>query len=147
MLELPRFVRYALRFERAFKTDDWSKVRRCFHDDATYTITGTGTAYDGESRGADAIVATFRRMLDQLDRRFDRRIPKLTSWPRMRDGALTLGWKARYVLGGESTVVTGTSRCRFDGGRIRALSDAMVADEVAAWIALLERHAGPIAVG
>jgi hypothetical protein len=97
MFELPRFLRYALRFERAFKTDDWTRVRACFRDDATYTIEGTDTAFDGVSHGAGAIVATFQKMLDQFDRRFDRRIPRLTSLPRKRDGALVLTWKARYA--------------------------------------------------
>ena len=145
MLELPRFLRYALRFERAFKSDDWTEVRACFRDDATYAIEGTGTAFDGVSHGSGAIVATFQKMLDQLDRRFDRRIPRLTSWPRKRDGALVLTWKARYLVGGEEATITGTSRCRFDGKRIAALGDTMLPDEVAAWVALLERHKGPAA--
>jgi hypothetical protein len=139
MLELVRFARYALRFERAFKDDDWGPVKACFHPDARYIIAGSGTEYDGEARGPDAIAALFQRMLDALDRRFDRRSPRLTAFPRVRGGELDLRWSARYTLRGESTIVTGRSQCRFAGGKISELRDTMVADECARWIALAAR--------
>jgi hypothetical protein len=139
MFERVRFARYALRFERAFKSDDWGPVRDCFHPDARYAIEGSGTSYDGESRGRDAILELFQRMLNELDRKFDRRSPRLTGLPRVRDGELDLRWSVRYTLRGESAIVTGRSRCRFDGGKIIELRDTLLPDECARWTALAAR--------
>ena len=139
MFERVRFARYALRFERAFKSDDWEPVRECFHPDARYVIAGTATAYDGEARGAGAIVRLFQRMLNEYDRRFDRRSPRITSWPRVRGGELDFRWSVRYTLRGERTLLTGRSQCRFDGGKIIELRDTMLPDEVARWGALAAR--------
>jgi ketosteroid isomerase-like protein len=132
-----RFMRYALKFERAFKTDDWSKVKACFHPDARYIVAGSATEWDGETRRPDAIVAFFKRMLDALDRKFDKRIPGLRGFPRVVDGELRVLWKARYVKGGDATTLNGESRCRFSGGKIIELSDTMDPDECRKWAALI----------
>lgn len=139
MFERIRFARYALKFERAFKTDRWDDVKACFHPDARYAIAGSSTAYDGEARGPDAIVALFQRMLNEIDRKFDRRTPRLLGLPRVRDGELELRYSVRYALGDESTILTGRSQCRFSGGKIIELRDTMVADECARWVALAAR--------
>src|SRR5882672_11172960 len=107
MWERIRFVRYALKFERAFKSDDWTKVKACFHPDARYIVEGSATEWDGEVRGPDAIVAFYKRMLDALDRRFDKRIPGLRGFPRVVDGELRALWKARYVIGANDIVLNG----------------------------------------
>ena len=133
MFERLRFLAYALRFERAFRTDRWEEVRASFHPDATYTIEGSGTRFDGEYRSPDVIIDVLRRMLDEVDRKFDERAPRLRGWVAVRDGELTLPWKARYSLGEQSMWLTGTSRCRWSGGKIIMLRDLMVADEVARW--------------
>ena len=140
MLERIRFARYALRFERAFKSDDWGPVEACFHPDARYVLEGTGlSSYDGEQRGRDEIVRHFQRMLNEYDRKFDRRIPRITSWPRVRGGVLELRWSVRNTLRGESAAVTGVSQCRFDGGAIIELRDTMRPDECARWAELASR--------
>ena len=139
MFERVRFARYALRFERAFQSDDWSAVRECFHPDACYTVAGSGTSYDGETRSRDAIVQLFQRMLNDYDRKFDKRSPRLTGFPRVRDGELDLRWSVRYTLRGESVLLTGRSQCQFTGGQIIALRDTMLADECARWAALAAR--------
>ncbi len=102
-------------------------------------ISGSRSSYDGEVRGRDAIVDTFRRMLDQYDRRFDRRRPRITSWPRVRGGELDFRWSVRYTLRGEHAIVTGRSQCRFDGGLIIELRDTMLPEECARWAALAAR--------
>jgi hypothetical protein len=122
MFERLRFARYALRFERAFKTDNWEPVKACFAPHAVYAIHG-GSQYDGEYHGPQAIVDLFKRMLDELDRRFDKRIPGLRGLPRVSSGELVLPWKARYVKGARSEVLTGTSHCRFASGKIVELRD------------------------
>ena len=139
VFERIRFARYALRFERAFKSDDWGPVKACFHPEARYVVAGTGLSYDGEARGRDAIVQVFQRMLNEYDRKFDRRIPRITSWPRVRGGELDFRWAVRYTLRDESAVVTGHCQCRFDGGSIIELRDTMRPDECARWAALAAR--------
>ena len=140
MFERVLFARYALRFERAFKTDDWEPVKSCFAPDASYLIIGGEAPFDGETRGSDAIVQLFKRMLDEIDRKFDRRIPGLAGFPRVRDGELQVPWKVRYVLGDQSFRLRGVSRCRFADGKITTLSDTMDADEVRRWSAEAQRQ-------
>jgi len=137
MFERLRFVRYALKFERAFKTDDWTEVKACFHPDGAYVVVGSGTRYDGVHRGRDAIADVFKRMLDEVDRKYERRRPGLAGWPRVEDGELVLPWKARYSVGERSTLLTGTSRCRWQGGLILELEDTMVPAEVKRWAELV----------
>jgi hypothetical protein len=137
VFELLRFMRYARRFERAFVTDDWRRVRRCFADDAVYAMHSGVPPFHGETRGKDAIIGVFRTMLDDVDRRFDRRIPKLTARPRAQRGIVTLRWRVRYVLGANHVDLTGTSVCRFARGKIARIDDTMPGDEVRATLALL----------
>jgi hypothetical protein len=138
VLERMRFARYALKFERAYRSDEWSAVKACFHPEALYIVEGSGTEWDGKTRGPDAIVAFYKRMLDALDRKFDKRIPRPKGWPRMVDGELRIPWKARYVIGSNEAVLNGESRCRFSaGGKIIELRDLMDADECRRWAALV----------
>lgn len=141
MLELVRFARYAWYFERAFRSDDWRAVRRCFHDDARYVMHGL-PPFDGETRGADNIVALFQRMLDDVDRRFDRRVPGIRGLPRVRDRTLTMQWRVRYVAGDRSALLDGRTACRFDRGRIQLLEDWMSADQIAGVLALRDAISG-----
>jgi ketosteroid isomerase-like protein len=138
VFERLRFARYALRFERAFKTDRWDAVRACFADDATYTIVGGGP-YDGVVRGADEIARFFQRFLNELDHRFDRRLPGLTSFPRVSGGELSVHWRARYVLATESVVLTGHTQCRFRDGLITELRDTMPIEETERTLALRDK--------
>jgi hypothetical protein len=125
VLQLFRFARYALRFERAFSSDDWYPVRACFHDHATYVMVGS-PPFSGETHGGDNIVALFKRMLDSFDRRFDRRIPRFASWPRIASaGALSFRWRVRYLLGSDGFVLTGLTECRYSASRILHLRDTM----------------------
>ena len=118
-----------------------------FHDltdiERDLVIAELTAPFDGETRGGDAIMALFKRMLDQCDRRFDRRIPKLAGWPRSRGGEVTMRWKARYVAGTEHADLTGVSVCRFEAGRIKSLHDTMLTDEIENMIALCERAGKP----
>ena len=136
MFERMRFARYALRFERAFKSDRWDDVKACFHPDGVYAIEGTNTEYDGEYRGPDAIAGCFKRMLDEGDRKFDKRKPTLKGWLSLKNGVLSFPWRVVYTKGKQSVVLNGASRCRFQDGKIIELRDTMVADEVARWAAM-----------
>jgi hypothetical protein len=144
MFELVRFARYALRFERAFKSDDWSDVRRSFADDAHYIVDG-GAIFTGEVVGGDAIVEKFRSMLNDFDRRFDKRLPAVRGLPKVKGGTVTIAWAAKYVIGADFVKLTGSSDCVFERGRIVRLHDHMVADECERGWALVQRRGKPMA--
>ncbi|CAN5709191.1 hypothetical protein BH11MYX2_BH11MYX2_00250 [soil metagenome] len=135
-LTLGRFVRYALRFERAFKTDGWDDVRACFADNASYEVVGTGTVYDGITHGNAAIATALRSFVTEVDRKYDKRQPRAVGLPRFDDKVLVLQWSVRYVMGTDSRIITGTTRCTFENGKIIKLHDAMHADECARWLSL-----------
>lgn len=142
MFERLRFLRYALAFERAFKTDDWEPVKKWFHPDAVYTI-AEGTKYSGDHRGPDAIIDVFRLMLNEIDRKYDKRSPKPRGWWRLRDGVLHVPWAAEYRLGAETAILTGESWCRFRDGKILELRDTADPAQWDRWTALAARSTRP----
>jgi hypothetical protein len=137
MFERVRFIRYALAFEKAFKSDDWTGVLAHFHPDGAYIVEGTETRFDGVHRGHERVAGVFKEMLDLVDRRYDRRQAGLAGWPRVTRGELVLPWKAKYTLGTRATRITGTSYVRWRDGLIHELRDVMVADEVKRWVELV----------
>jgi hypothetical protein len=68
---LQRFGEYAADFEKTFKDDDWTRLEAYFDEDATYIV--SGSSYDCEIRGRDAILSALKKALDGFDRRFGRR--------------------------------------------------------------------------
>jgi hypothetical protein len=139
MLNVLRFAAYALAFERAYRTDDCRKVGKYFTGGARYLMNG-GPPFEGESRGRAEIVEGFRRSVDAFDRKFDRRIPRITTVPRTRDGWLTFGWQVTYVKGEDRFRLHGTTHCQHQRGRIAVLRDAMDPTDCAAaaiWITRL----------
>jgi hypothetical protein len=136
VFERIRFARYALRFERAYKTDRWDDVAACFHSDAVYAIEGAGP-HDREAHGPGVIVALLKDMLDRVDRRYDKRVPKLAGFPRVRAGVLHVPYSATYKKGADSVVLHGESACRFAGDKIIELRDTMVPAEVERWFSLV----------
>ena len=133
MWERLRFARYALRFERAFKTDRWEPVLECFHPEARYSCAGARAPYDRDFVGPNDIVGMFRELVDNIDRKYDRRIPKLLSFPRVEAGTLVLRVKATYTSRLGEAVLHDEIRCRFRDGKIIELRDFMDAGELAHW--------------
>jgi hypothetical protein len=96
--------------------------------------------FHGETHGADRIVALFQDLVEQFDRRFDRRDPRLESWPRVGpSGLLRFRWRVRYTLGEELFLLGGTTECRYRGARILLLKDTMNESECICAAALIER--------
>src|SRR5262249_4510980 len=77
------FARYALAFEQAFVRDDWSPVAEHFTEDAVYETFGTGFLA-GCATGRSEVIARLRRNVDNLDRRFDERVPEILEGPSER---------------------------------------------------------------
>lgn len=137
MFERIRFLHYALCFERAFRSDDWERVKACFHPEARYVLVGAGPEWSGEVCGPEEIARLFKLTLDEGDRRFDQRRPRLTSWIRLKAGELSFSWKVRYTLADKTTDLTGRCECRFEGGKIIRLADTMIPEEVERWLAMV----------
>ncbi|MFQ5513440.1 MAG: nuclear transport factor 2 family protein [Myxococcota bacterium] len=126
---LDRFVSYALAFEEAVISDDWSVVATFFTDDAVYE-TNNGPPFGGIRDGRTAILSFFRQSLDEFDRRFDSREGELIEGPSEKDGAVWIRWAARYrVAGAPELRIEGEERAYFEGDRIRRLVDH-IPDEV-----------------
>jgi hypothetical protein len=122
---LARFLAYAAAFEVAYESDDWSAVEPFFTEDAVYTVTG-GPPFGGRWSGRPAVLARFREVLDQLDRRFDERILQPVGAPRVDGDVLEVDWRATYRLAGAPDAeISGTERATFAGDRIRLLEDLM----------------------
>ena len=71
MDSLQRFGEYAADFEKTFQDDDWTRLHAYFHGDASYIV--SGSSFDCEILGRDAVLSALRKALDGFDRRFDRR--------------------------------------------------------------------------
>ena len=68
---LQRFGEYAAEFEKTYADDNWTRLEPYFDQDASYIV--TGSSYDCEIRGRDAIFAGIKKALDGFDRQFDQR--------------------------------------------------------------------------
>ena len=87
------FVDYAIDFEVAYATDDWSVVGRHFTPDATYRV--SNSTFDCELRQPENIVLGFKRSLDGFDRRLKRSL-KVVDGPSENASMVTFIWAGRY---------------------------------------------------
>ena len=71
MEPLQVFGEYAADFEATFADDDWTRISSRFHPDVRYVV--TGSPYDCELSGREAVLTGLKKALDGFDRRFDNR--------------------------------------------------------------------------
>jgi hypothetical protein len=132
-----RFIAYAVAFEQAIQSDDWSALEPFFREDAVYE-TNDGPPFGGSRVGRPAILAFFKQSLDEFDRRFDSREGELLEGPVEKDGAVFIRWSATYrVSGAPELRIEGEERAFYDGDRIRHLEDyipAQVNEKIAAFM-------------
>lgn len=153
---LEQLAAYAMDFERTFVDDDWSRLLPHFAPAAEREVLGGGMlAY--HSVGRDELIADLRRNVDEMDRRFDLRIPEVVAGPEERDGMVWMDWRLTLRRAGLPDLVLegshGTHHA--DGGIVRL--EERVSDEVGARAeAFLAKHdaalrpapaPAPIAVG
>ncbi|HYB99351.1 MAG TPA: nuclear transport factor 2 family protein [Candidatus Limnocylindrales bacterium] len=131
MTDTERFIQYAIAFERAFATDDWSGLDEFFTDDAVHHVKGGGP-FAVLSMGRDEVIANLRRSVDTIDRRFDRRLPEVIAGPEERDGAVWITFRATFereglpplvIEGNHATRFRGDRICRIDEGISRAVGE------------------------
>ena len=125
MNEILVFAKYAAAFEGAYITDDWSKVREFFAEDAVYDVEA-GPPFGGSWKGRDAIVDHLIASVNEFDRTYDERLLEALDGPELRDGAVYIRWAVTYKKKDAPDLrVEGEERAWIEGGRITRLKDNM----------------------
>ena len=141
MQDLERFADYALAFEMAFASDDWSTLPDHFTPAATYETYGAAPLA-GRAAGRDAVIARLRGLVDGLDRRFDRRVPDVLAGPDARDGGIWMRFGLRFERDGLPPLeFSGEHTAIFAEGRIARIEEYVPARECARVEAYLATHA------
>jgi hypothetical protein len=141
-MSISAFVKYAAAFEEAFRSDDWAPIERFFTPDAVYEA-DLPAPMGGRFEGRDAILAYFKRVLDDFDRRFASREPSLVAGPRQQGNSVWLRGGVRYTAPGVPDLYFELEETLwFDGERIRRLADRYDEATLAALVAYLREH-GP----
>lgn len=135
---------YAMAFEQTFADDDWSRLAAHFAPDAEREVLGGGMlAY--HSVGRDEVIADLRRGVEDMDRRFDLRIPEVVAGPAERDGAVWMDWRLTLRRAGiPDLVVEGSHGTWHRDGRITRIEER-VSDETGARVeTFLAKHAAAL---
>lgn len=116
-----RFIRYAADFDRTVQDDDWSRVRAHFTEDAVREE-HEPPVIDIRVEGLDRIIEQWRDMVENIDRKFDRRIV-VNSGPVTQQGdVVVFPWVGVYVLDGTPALFgEGREVATYRGSRIRHL--------------------------
>ncbi len=137
---ITRFTNYAIKFEQAYASGDWSVVGPCFTEDAVYAITGApGMA--GEHEGRAAVLAHFDGMTRAFDKRFASREVLALEGPEVRGDHVYMRWAAIYRLPGAPDLrMEGETRAFFRGDQMSRLEDDIPAEYAERTNAHLARH-------
>ena len=99
---LEQFGAYAADFEATFADDDWMRISERYHPDIRYLV--TGSPYDCELKGRDAVIAGLKKALDGFDRRFDRRVLSPAGDPAIEPGKVSFPAHCLYEKDGLPTL-------------------------------------------
>jgi general stress protein 26 len=139
------FVNYAIKFEQAYASGDWSIIAPCFTDDAAYVVSGA-EAFAGTYQSRDGILAYFASITAGLDKRFASREVIVLDGLEDRGDHVWMHWETIYRLNGAPDFhMQGESHAYFDGTQMRRLEDWIppeVAERTAAYMA---EHGGKLA--
>lgn len=117
------FINYAIKFEQAYASGDWSIVAPCFTPNASYVVSGS-EAFAGTHQGRDAILAYFAGSTGGLDKRFASREVIVIDGLEDRGGHVWMRWEAIYRLNGAPDFhMEGESSAYFEGSQMRRLED------------------------
>ncbi len=123
MSKAAHFAAYAEAFEKAFVSDDWSLVEPFFTEDAVYEV-ALDPPMGGCFEGRAAILAYFKAVLDQFDRRFESREIALIEGPKEDGESVWVRGNATYrAKGVPDFVLELEETVYFEGDRIRRLED------------------------
>ena len=117
------FAAYAAAFEKAYVSDDWSLVEPFFTEEAVYEV-ALDPPMGGCFEGRAAILAYFKAVLDQFDRRFESREIALVEGPKEDGESVWIRGNATYrAKGVPDFVLELEETVYFEGDRIRRLED------------------------
>jgi hypothetical protein len=137
MTPLEAFMNYATAFEATFADDDWSRLEKCFTDDAVYEV--KNAAWGCRVEGRDAILAALRKSLDGFDRRMAERQIELRGEPVEAGDTIDVEWTVTYELAGAPDyALVGRTHARLENGRVAYLADHYpdgVSETALAWVA------------
>jgi ketosteroid isomerase-like protein len=123
MSKIGKFAAYAAAFEKAYESNDWAEVERCFAEGAVYEVE-MDPPMGGRFEGRAAILDYFRFVLDAFDRRFESRELALLDGPTEKDGSVWLRGSATYRAAGVPELVLELElTLRFDGEQICQMVD------------------------
>lgn len=98
------FTEYFERFETALESSEgWEQVEAMFTDSATYVVEGVPFAC--EISGASAIVAGFKKSVENFDRNMSNRGLELLSCDRSGPGSVRLSLLSSYEIEGKGMAV------------------------------------------
>jgi hypothetical protein len=138
MTRIGHVLSYAIAFEGAYFTDDWSRIDPFFTDDTVYQPLG---AFGGPIEGRDALKAAFKMMVNGFDRRFASRAVEVVEGPTERDDSVWFRWAGTYTLPDAPTLrMIGEETVVFAGDRICRLEDRMSDEETKKVQAFLATH-------
>ena len=139
------FVNYAIKFEQAYASGDWTIVAPCFTEDAIYAVTGApGMA--GEHVGRAAVLAHFDGMIRGFDQRFASREVLVLEGPEERGDHVYMRWAAIYRLTGAPDLrLEGRTRAFFRGDQMSRLEDEIPAEYAERTTAHLAQHGAKLA--
>ena len=95
---LQRFGEYAAEFEKTYKDDDWTRLEGFFDPAVSYVV--SGSTFDCELRGREAVLSGIKKALDGFDRRFDIREVEPNGEPVVERERIVFSAKLRYVKQG-----------------------------------------------
>ncbi|MBW2493856.1 MAG: nuclear transport factor 2 family protein [Deltaproteobacteria bacterium] len=123
MSKTAQFGVYAAAFEKAYASDDWSVLEPFFTEAASYQI-NFDPPMGGCFEGRAAILAYFKQVVDQFDRKFESRELALIEGPREDGDSVWVRGRATYRAAGVPDLAFELEEtAHFEGERICRLED------------------------
>jgi hypothetical protein len=136
--DIGQFAAYAMAFEQTFADDDWSRLTPHLAPDAEHEVFGGGPLA-WHAVGRAELIADQKRNVEDMDRRFDLRIPEVVAGPDVRDGVVWMDWRLTLRRAGiPDLVVEGSHGTWHRDGVITRIEERVsdaVGERVAAYLA------------
>jgi len=133
-----RLLDFAMDFEVAYRTDNWSDVEGHFSPDAKYEV--RNTSFDCSIIGPKNIVAGFKKSIDGFDRNLKRKL-LVTEGPTETVDSVSFVWQGCYTAPDLPPLkISARQTLRFADGKICSILDEYQPGEgkkISAW---LESH-------
>jgi hypothetical protein len=99
---MQQFGAYAADFEETFADDNWERISKRFDPNISYVV--TGSPFDCELKGREAVLVGLKRALDGFDRRFENREISANGEPTIEPGKVAFPAHCLYKKSGLPTL-------------------------------------------